>query len=130
LSYNILLAFDEASESDAVSKEIEMPPYLSLVTSLKVGGAVASGLGSIVLAWRLTVIAKWIVYCLVAHEQSIEQLRAVASGRDQGTHVISGVPKHLLDIESKFGMTLLVVGFLLLGIGLLCTAASYVLGAC
>jgi hypothetical protein len=101
---------------------------LSLVTWLKMVGAVASGLGSIVLAWRLRVIVKWIVYSLVAHEQSIEQLRAIASGQKQTAPVVSGVPKHLLDIESKVGLTLLVVGFLLLGIGLLCTAASYALG--
>lgn len=43
-------------------------------------GAVSVGAGSILLAWRVKEILKWVVYCLVAHEQSIEQLSNLAAG--------------------------------------------------
>jgi len=98
------------------------------IVILKITGALAAGLGSVLLAWRVKEILKWVVYCLVAHENSILQLRNIAEGKPQTEKMIGGVTKHLLDVESKLGIVLLISGFLLLGIGMLCSAASFYLG--
>lgn len=98
-------------------------------TWLKVVGALSVGVGSILLAWRVKTILQWVVYCLVAHEQSIEQLTRLAANQQQNRHIVGGVTKHLLDIESKLGLVLLVMGFLLLGIGMFSNAASFLIEA-
>ncbi len=64
----------------------------------KLIGAGAIGVGSILLAWRVKTILKWVVYCLVAHEQSISQLRRLADNQPQTDNIVEGVTKHLLDI--------------------------------
>lgn len=99
------------------------------IVLLKIAGALAAGLGSILLAWRVKEILKWVVYCLVAHEQSIEQLTNIAANQNQTEPIVKGVTKHLLDVESKLSIILLVTGFALLGIGMLCSAASFLLGS-
>ena len=97
------------------------------IVLLKIIGALTAGLGSILLAWRVKEILKWVIYCLVAHEQSIEQLTNIAANKNQTAPVVGGVTKHLLDVESKLGIVLLITGFALLGIGMLCSAASFLL---
>jgi len=96
---------------------------------LKIAGAASTAIGSILLAWRVKSILQWVVYCLAAHEQSISQLRKIASNQAQDEVIVEGVTKHLLDVESKLGLVLLVLGFLLLGVGMLCQAAGYFLVA-
>jgi hypothetical protein len=91
-------------------------------------GTILTAGGSLVLAWRVKQILKWVVYALVAHETSIIQLRKVLSNERQTAPVIEGATTHLLDIESKLGFFLLILGFSLLGIGMLCGAASILLG--
>lgn len=100
---------------------------MDLVTWLKVIGAIASGIGAILLAWRASKILKWVVLCLVAHEQSITQLKNLASNQDQTDPIVLGMTKHLLDIESKLGIFLLILGLTLLGIGMLCNAVTYII---
>jgi hypothetical protein len=100
-----------------------------LSTWLKLIGALSTGIGSFLLAWRIKAILKWVVYCLVAHENSINELFKLVSNQQQTKVIISGTTKHLLDIESKLGVVLLIVGFLLLGIGMLCNVASFIIGA-
>jgi hypothetical protein len=97
------------------------------ITWLKVAGAVFTALGSILLAWRVKEILKWVVYCLVAHEQSIAQLRKVLSNEPQTEPMVQGVTKHLLNVQSKLGVVLLVVGLLLVAAGMLFNAATYLL---
>ena len=92
---------------------------------LKIAGSASSAIGSILLAWRVKSILDWVVYCLVAHEQSISQLRKITSNQHQDFPMIEGVAKHLLDVRSKLGLVLLVIGFLLLGIGMLSQATFY-----
>lgn len=99
-----------------------------LITWLKVIGAVSSAAGALLLAWRVKKILQWVVYCLVAHEQSITQLRRITSNQAQTDPIIEGFTTHLLDVESKLGLMLLVLGFLSLGVGMLCNAATYLLG--
>ncbi len=43
--------------------------------------------------------------------------------------MVEGVTKHLLDVESKLGVILLILGFLLLGIGMLCNVVMYLFGS-
>jgi len=99
------------------------------ITWLKIGGALLTGVGSLVLAWRIKVILKWVLYALVAHEVSIEQLRKVLDREPQNRPVIEGVTREVLDIESKLGLVLLIVGFVLLGAGMLCNAAGFYFAA-
>ncbi len=98
-----------------------------IATWLKLGGALATGSGSLLLAWRVKTILKWIVYCLVAHETSIGQLRRIASGDPQTEPVVERVTKHLLDIQDKSAFALLIFGFVLLGAGMLSNAATYLM---
>lgn len=92
---------------------------------LKLIGMASSGAGSLLLAWRVRVLLKWITYCVVAHEESITQITRVLDGQQQTGPVVGGTPKHLIKIQEKLGLILLVAGFLLLGIGMLSNAASY-----
>jgi hypothetical protein len=96
-----------------------------IATTLKIVGALSAGLGSLLLAWRVKTILKWVVYCLVTHEHAIEQLSKVANNHRVQEPVIGGITRHLLDIESKSGLALLIAGFFLLGLGLLSNAISY-----
>lgn len=105
---------------------MQLPTDLS--TWLKIIGALSVGIGSILLAWRVKAILKWVVCCLVAHEQSIEQLAKMAASQHQTKSILGGVTKHLLDIESKLGLILLIAGLLLLAFGMFSNAASYFFG--
>jgi len=96
---------------------------------LKLVGALTTGAGSLLLAWRVKTILQWVVHCLLAHEQSIIQLRRVASGETQTAPLIEGMMKHLLDIQSKLAFGLLILGLLLLSAGMLLNAATYLLQA-
>jgi len=113
----------------SITEAIYMHLPTDLSTWLTVIGALSVGIGSILLAWRVKAILKWVVYCLVAHEQSIDQLANIADHQQQTQPIVRGVTRHLLDIESKLGPVLLVVGFLLLGIGMFSNVASYFVGA-
>ena len=99
-----------------------------VATWLKLIGTLLSALGSFVLAWRAKAILKWVVYALVAHEVSITQLRKVLNNEPQTDPVTEGVTKHLLDVESRLGFILLILGFALFGLGMLCNAASILFG--
>jgi uncharacterized membrane protein HdeD (DUF308 family) len=100
-----------------------------MATWLKVVGALSTAIGSILLAWRVREILKWVVYCHVAHEQSLRQVQRILNNEPQTEPLVEGVTKHLLDIESKLGVLLLVAGLLLLAVGMLATAASFFFGA-
>ncbi|HCD36381.1 MAG TPA: hypothetical protein DEQ23_05015 [Chlorobium sp.] len=102
---------------------------IDFITCLKSLGAILTASGSMLLAWRVKSILDWVVNTLVAHEQSITQLRKILSGVPQDEALIEGVTKHLLDVQSKVGLSLLVSGFILLGLGMLFQAASYVIVA-
>lgn len=99
------------------------------ITLMKVSGAVSTAIGSILLAWRVYVILKWVKYCLFAHEVSITQLSKILSNKPQTEPIVEGVTRHLDNVESKLGIVLLILGFLLLAIGMLCNAATYLLGS-
>lgn len=94
-----------------------------LATWLKVVGATSAGLGSLLLAWRGAAILKWVVYSLVAHEDAIRALLTGTSSSERPVAV--GVTKHLLDVESRVGVFLLIAGLVLLGVGMLSNAASF-----
>lgn len=95
---------------------------------LKIIGALSTAIGSILLAWRVKAILNWVVYGLVAHEQSLTQVRRILNDEQQTEPMVEGATKHLLDIESKLGVILLIAGFLFLAAGMLATAASFFLG--
>ena len=94
-------------------------------TWLKIIGAVTTATGSVFLAFRIKEILKWVVYGLVAHEQSITEIRKILNNEQQTEPLVEGVTSHLLDIQSKLGVILLVAGFSLLAVGMLSTAASF-----
>lgn len=99
-----------------------------IATWLKIIGALSTAIGSILLAWRVKAILKWVVYGLVAHEQSLTQVRRILNNEQQTEPMVEGVTIHLLDIESKLGIMLLITGFLFLAAGMFATAASFVFG--
>ncbi len=99
-----------------------------IFTWFKVTGSLSVGAGSILLAYRVKVLLQWVVYCLVAHEQSIKQLANIASNQQQTQPIVYGVTGRLLDIESKRGFVLLLAGFFFFGIGMFINAASYFFG--
>jgi len=94
---------------------------------LKIAGALCTALGSFLLAFRIKEIVKWVVYCIVAHEQSIEQIKRVINGQRQIEPLVEGVAVHLLKIQDKLGIVLLISGFFLLAVGMISTALSYFL---
>lgn len=101
---------------------------MEVQTILKAVGAGMSGLGSILLAWRVKSILTWVVYCIVAHDASIEQLRRILNSEQQTSPIIEGTSVHLLETQDKVGFIFLVGGFLLLGIGMLLNMASILCG--
>jgi hypothetical protein len=102
---------------------------LDIILILKVSGSILSGFGSIILAWRISTIVKWVVYSIIAHEESINQLSTIICSNTQTAPLVQGVPKHLLDIQDKLGTIILVIGFILLGVGLLANALSFIFNA-
>ena len=98
------------------------------IVLLKIAGALCTGIGSLLLAWRAKEILKWTVYCLVAHERAIVQLRLLAARQPQTEVIVEGVTSHLLDVQAKVGVVLFVLGFALLGTGMLCNALTYLIG--
>jgi len=98
------------------------------ISWLKIVGAIFTALGSILLAWRVKAILVWVKYCLVAHEVSIEQLALVANGKSQTQPAVTGSVTHLLRVEDKLGIVLLILGFSFLAFGMICNAASYFFG--
>jgi hypothetical protein len=99
--------------------------FHEIVPYLKLAGAACSSLGAILLAWRVRSILKWVVNALVTHEHSLEQHRLLLSGKPQTEPTVSGVTKHLLNIQNGIGLFLLIAGFALLGIGMASNALVY-----
>jgi len=91
---------------------------------LKVAGSALSGIGSILLAWRLRSLVQWIVGCVVAHEMAVTQLSRIVSGQQQTGPIVTGLPHHLLNFQNTLGVYLLIAGFASLGIGMLCNLAA------
>jgi len=100
---------------------------MDLSTILKIIGAFSTGIGSILLAWRVKVLLQWITYTIIAHETSIEQLIKILNGQEQTHPTITGTPVHLLNIQDKLGLYLLIGGFILLGLGMFANGISYLL---
>lgn len=98
-------------------------------TILKVIGATSAGLGSLVLAWRVKHILEWVTNCIVAHDNNFNQILKTIHGESQTEKVVLNVASTLLSVQDKLGFLLFVLGFALLGAGMLCTAVSYLLPA-
>ena len=94
-------------------------------TWLRVIGAIAAGVGSILLAWRVRELLHWVVLALITHERSIEVLLDVPTPGPQSRPAVVGAVRHLLDLEAKLGFGLLIAGLALLGAGMLANALSY-----
>lgn len=103
---------------------MHLPDDLS--TWLRLVGGIAAAAGSLLLAWRASQLLKWIVLTLVTHERSIEALLDLPSPRSNlQREAIVGAVQHLLNIEQKLGFRLLVLGLVLLGLGMLSNALSF-----
>lgn len=93
----------------------------------KLAGSALTGVGSILLAWRIKEIVKWVGLSLNAHEISIDALQKKMNGQLQDFPVVQGVVKHLNDIENTLGTKLLITGFGCLGVGMLLNVVSIAL---
>jgi hypothetical protein len=94
---------------------------------LKVAGTGLTGSGSLILAWRVKSIIQWVVYSVVAHEESLDQVSRVLSGQQQTGPIIKGVPKHLLTYLDSAGFYLLVAGFICVGVGMILNMIQYLI---
>ena len=90
-----------------------------LDTILKVAGSGLSGAGSLILAWRVRSIIKWVSHSLVAHEMNLVQARLLLAGKPQTQKFIEGMPTHLLRFQESCGFYLLIAGFVCLGAGMI-----------
>jgi len=98
-----------------------------IINWLGVAGLACTGLGSILLAWRVATLLRWTANCLSAHDQAITQLLRLVSGHPQTEEIPINSVSHLVNIEAKLGLGMLVSGFALLGIGSLCKIAAHLL---
>ena len=94
---------------------------------LKVIGALCSGVGALVLAWRVKTLLGEVVLCLFTHDESIRQIRLILERKPQSGPIIEGYATEVALIQDKIGLKLLICGFVLMGVGMLCNAASYIL---
>jgi hypothetical protein len=98
-----------------------------LDTVLKITGSGLSGFGSLVLAWRIRSIIKWITFSLVAHEVTLVQIRLKLEGKPQTENFVEGVPKHLLNFQESVGFYFLITGFVCLGMGMILNTIHFLL---
>lgn len=75
-------------------------------------------IGSIVLAWRVKIILDWVHYSIVAHEASLIAIVEKIERRQQFFPVITGTNIHLSNAINVTGTKLLVLGFVLIGLGI------------
>lgn len=94
-------------------------------TWLRVIGLILSGLGSLILAWRVKGILDSVVNCLVAHDYSLEAINDVINKGHTKHHLVLRSTVHLLNKLDKFGVITLVLGFASLGLGMLTSAAAF-----
>ncbi|HEE6161303.1 TPA: hypothetical protein R7Q74_000619 [Acinetobacter baumannii] len=101
---------------------------MNLVILLKVIGGGLSGLGSLLLAYRSYVIFNWVRNILVAHENNLDIIFSLVTNRlkSYSSIYIDGTVQQLLKIESRPGLLLLILGFIMFGLGMLMTAVSYI----
>lgn len=83
-------------------------------------GTVLNVIGSVLLAVRVKMLLKWIGLVLNAHEMNIDVLTDFIQGRAQSIPVITGMTEHLDRINDTTGQRLLVLGFLMIGAGVIC----------
>jgi hypothetical protein len=102
-------------------------PHERIDLILKVLGSGLTGAGALILAWRVRSILKWVVYAIVAHEESINQILRVMNNQPQTDPAVKGVPKHLLNYQDKAGFCLLIAGFVSLGVGMLLNMIHFLL---
>lgn len=62
-----------------------------IATWLKVIGALSTATGSILLTWRVKATLKWVMYGLVAHEQSLTQIHRILNNEQQIEPMVEGV---------------------------------------
>jgi hypothetical protein len=98
-----------------------------LDTILKVAGSGLTGAGSLILAWRVRSIIKWVTYSLVAHERTLVQVRLKLEGKPQTENFAEGVPKHLLRFQESVGFYFLIAGFACLGTGMILNMIHFLL---
>lgn len=97
-----------------------------IATWLKLVGWLSTGLGSLVLAWRLKTLLTSVKNAMIAHEHAI----GVLFGRfknDEKNPIMFGYALEAAEFEDKLGLVLFVLGLVLIGLGQLAAAASYLI---
>lgn len=83
-------------------------------------GTVLNVIGSVLLAVRVKMLLKWIGLVLNAHEMGIVALMDFIERGTNRTPVITGMTEHLDRINDTTGQRLLILGFLMIGAGVIC----------
>ncbi|EOY4305003.1 hypothetical protein I4574_11105 [Proteus mirabilis] len=98
---------------------------MNVELTLRTIGTVLSVIGSILITWRGYNILKWVKLTLNAHEISLVAIKHVLNNRYQPVPMIEGMTTHLDNYEDGPGAKLLVVGFIAIVAGVLCSAISF-----
>ena len=84
--------------------------------TLKVLGPLLTGAGSLLLAWRVKKILDGLVLAQVAAQENFQSLAAFLGNQTQDLKLIGGLDTNT-ERSHRFGIFLLVIGFLLIAAG-------------
>jgi hypothetical protein len=84
--------------------------------TLKVLGPLLTGAGSLLLAWRVKKILDGLVIAQVAAQENFQSLAAFLGNQTQDLKLIGGLDTNA-ERSHRFGIFLLVIGFLLIAAG-------------
>jgi len=98
-----------------------------LDTILKVAGSGLTGCGSLILAWRVFSIIRWVTRSLDAHDEALKQILRFLNKEQQTKPAVTGFPKHLMRFLDGTGFYLFIAGFLCLGVGMILNMIHFLL---
>lgn len=88
---------------------------------LKILGPLLTAVGSLLLAWRVKKILDSVVLAQSAAETNFFSLHAFLANKTPTLKIVGGLDQHV-ERSQRFGIWLLVTGFLLIGAGALVSA--------
>lgn len=86
------------------------------MVSIQLLGPLLAGIGSILLAWRVKKILDALILAQAAAETNFRSLAAFLDHQIHDLKIVSGLDEQV-EKSHRFGVLLLVVGFLLIAIG-------------
>lgn len=97
-----------------------------MVTCLRIAGIGMNALGALVLAWRVKGILDTLVLTQHANDLNFRLVIDILNGQQQKVPLVVGMNKQA-ERSQKQGIWLLVIGFLLIGVGNILVGLSWYL---